>query len=152
MNTDSTSLPFDEQVRLAVYDGFVHRGQAPTAAQLADSLGRTLDEVAAALRELQSAHLLVLQPDGEVLMANPFSAVATGFRVEAGEQAWWANCVWDALGVAAMLRRDVRITTTCLDCGELMTLTVEDGHLRNPQGVIHFAIPARQWWDDIVFT
>jgi hypothetical protein len=97
--------------------------------------------------------MLVLQPDsGEVLMASPFSAVPTAYRVEAGEQGWWANCIWDALGVCAMIRSDATVLTSCPDCGEAMSLTVEAGELLPAPGIVHFAVPAARWWKDIVFT
>ena len=34
-----------------------------------------------------------------------------------------------------------------------MAVTVRDGQVTcEPRGIVHFALPARQWWDDIVFT
>jgi hypothetical protein len=33
-----------------------------------------------------------------------------------------------------------------------MTLHVADGHLQPTDSVVHFAVPAARWWEDIVFT
>ena len=33
-----------------------------------------------------------------------------------------------------------------------MTLEVRDGNLVRSEGVVHFAIPAHHWWDNIGFT
>jgi len=33
-----------------------------------------------------------------------------------------------------------------------MTLEVRDGRLGGAAGVIHFAVPAHHWWDNIGFT
>jgi hypothetical protein len=33
-----------------------------------------------------------------------------------------------------------------------MVLEVERGHLVNPIGIVHFSVPARHWWDDIIHT
>jgi len=85
-------------------------------------------------------------------MAPPFSAVPTPFVVETAAFSGHANCVWDALGVAAMLKQDARIKTTCGDCGMALELSVVDGNARGEPCVIHFAIPALHWWDDIVFS
>lgn len=43
----------------------------------------------------------------------PFSAVPTEFRVLVGDRAMWANCAWDAFGVAAALDADVSFVTRC---------------------------------------
>ncbi len=90
-------------------------------------------------------------------MANPLSAVPTPFVVETqadtGPRSWYGNCIWDALGVIAMLQHDGRVLTSCGCCGESMAVTVRNSQVESkPPGVVHFAIPARRWWDDIVFN
>lgn len=149
---------FKNRVRLRLYQMFLELGRCPSSAEVAGSLLCSVSDVAAALQDLAAAHMLVLQPgSGEVLMANPLSAVPTPFVVEtqagAGCQSWYGNCIWDALGVIAMLRRDGRVLTSCGCCGESMTVSVRNGEVEaRPPGVVHFAIPARRWWDDIVFN
>ena len=116
-------------------------------------MGASLARVAAAFERLGEGKALVLQPEsGEVLMAEPFSAVPTAFEVESETGSWWGNCIWDALGIPAMLDCDARIRTSCADCGEAMTLEVRDGELLPATGVVHYALPASRWWQDIVFT
>ena len=39
-----------------------------------------------------------------------------------------------------------------LCCGEALTLFIRNNEVAGDQGVIHFSIPAKQWWDNIVFT
>lgn len=72
--------------------------------------------------------------------------------MRAGERAWWANCAWDALGIAAATGRDVKIATECADCGAPLALAVRGGMLAAGKGVAHFAVPAARWWDDIGYT
>ena len=93
-----------------------------------------------------------LDHQGELLMANPFSAVPTPYRVEADERSWYANCAWDAIGICAALHADGQIETTCPDCGEPIRLRIENGRPDDESLVFHCLVPARQWWDDIVFT
>lgn len=144
---------FHPAVRLHVYRYFVETGRPPTIAETAVALSAPSPDVEAAYRRLAEGRALVLTPGTlEIRMANPLSAVPTAFRVEVGGRSWWGNCVWDALGIPAMLGADGRIVTACGDCGEPMTLTVERGALRPAAGLIHFAIPAARWWDDIIFT
>ncbi len=97
--------------------------------------------------------MLVLQQDNsEILMANPFSAVPTAFQVQVGNRSWWGNCVWDALGIAAMINEDAHVVSACADCSDAMVVTVKDGSLADAPDIAHFSVPARRWWDNIVFT
>ena len=142
----------DRSVRRAVYQHFVLTGEAPTAASVASGLGETITDVTNAMRRLADAHVLVLKPDSnDIWMAMPFSAVPTAFRVRAAKAAWWANCAWDALGIAAALQSDVEIESTCAQDGNPLRLSVTAGTLYG-DGLVHFAVPAAHWWDDIDFT
>ena len=85
-------------------------------------------------------------------MANPLSAFPTPFQAETPRGTYWANCIWDAFGVVAMLGADGTVLTSCADCGEELTFRVTDGELEPTQGVAHFAVPARNWWDNIGYT
>lgn len=144
-------MDFDEIVRFHVYDAVMRGGPPPSIAAVAAAAASDAGTVAESFRRLAEAHVLVLQEDGEVLMAPPFSAVPTPFLVETPRFSAYGNCIWDALGIAAMLRSDARILTSCGDCGTAAEVFVEGGNVRG-DGLMHFAIPARQWWDDIVFT
>jgi len=153
MSSAEDSATLDTRVRAIVYDGFLSEGAALEQAEIAERLSLPKAGIAAAFERLAAAHLLVLQPESrELLMANPFSAVPTGFRVRCGERAWWANCVWDGLGVLAMTGLDGVLATSCPDCGEALTLGVSAGRLLSGEGLIHFAVPAAHWWEDIVYT
>ncbi len=104
------SLELDGRVRLAVYRHFVRRGLAPAVRDLSDELGASAAAIAASLERLAAAHVLVLDPVTRRLwMAMPFSAVPTAFRVRTSGGEWWANCVWDALGISAMLQAPAEI-------------------------------------------
>ena len=142
----------DLSVRALVYDRFMDTGRAPSVADVASELNVAREDVQSALARLAKLRHLVLQPSGEVLMANPFSAVPTPFVVQMGQRTYWGNCIWDALGIPSMLGIDATITTACPDCGDAMQLTVESGRLAPAEGVVHFAVPARKWWEDIVYS
>lgn len=147
------SPDFDAGVRPYIYEHFLRTGRAPLVAEIARDLAEPVSAIEAALRRLHDAHSVVLEPSaGELLMVHPFSCVPTAFRVEVGKGAWWANCIWDALGIPAMLKRDGSVLTHCGCCSEAMTPTVSNGTLADATGVAHFAVPAKDWWKDIVFT
>jgi hypothetical protein len=96
--------------------------------------------------------MIVLQPGGEeILMAGPFSAVPTPFHVTVPAFSAYGNCVWDALGIAATVHSDAVVETSCADCGTAARIEVRANQLIG-DGFMHFALPPRTWWDDIVFT
>jgi hypothetical protein len=144
----------DLRIRNHLYASFVRDGRAPSVSEAAAALELPAAEVTEAYRRLHDAHALVLQPDGsEIRMLNPFSTVETAYRVEAGGRSWFGNCAWDSLGIPGALHGDGRVEAACPDCGEPLELEVRDGELvRGRELLVHFVVPARRWWDDIVFT
>jgi hypothetical protein len=145
--------PDDLRLRNETYRLVVSLGRAPTHAETAAELGWASAVVLDGWRRLHAAHALVLDDDGEsIRMANPFSGVPTAFRVSAGGRDWFANCAWDAFGICAALHVDGRIETTCADCGDPLTVEVLDMRPDDPTLLFHSLVPARRWWDDIVFT
>ena len=148
---DSTLEAQDRAVRIAVYEHTVERGVPPRGSELAARSGLPLERVRESLERLAAGRALVLQPESrEILMAAPFSAVPTAFGVRAAGRTYHANCVWDALGIPAMLGVDALVETACACCGEAMAARVEAGSLAPLDGVVHFAIPAHRWWQDIL--
>jgi hypothetical protein len=156
----TTSASFDVDVRLAIQHAFLAGRPTPTVRSVASELDASEGDVAAAFDRLAAAHVIVLFPGTrELRMSAPFAGGPTDFVVTVEEQTYHANCVWDALGVAAMLGGDGRpvaadVRTTCADCGAPLALAVRDGAIRaDPaDAVAHFAVPAARWWADIGFT
>jgi hypothetical protein len=147
----------DAHLRQFIYRHFIRKGRAPTVAEMAAPLSSpvrktNVRKVRAALERLAQTHAFALQENGELWRAAPFSAVPTAFPVRSGKRAWYGNCIWDALGIPAMLHQNARIDASCGCCNYEMVLRVEDGRLLAPKGIIHIAVPARHWYDDLVFT
>jgi hypothetical protein len=147
-----TSGDLDSTLRLSIYRHFLDKGRAPTVAEMVWALDSSVQQTRAALKRLCQTHAFVLQENGELWRAAPFSAVPTVFPVQIGKHSWYGNCIWDALGIAAMLRKDARINASCGCCNLEMLLHVKDDALVEKKGTIHFAVPARDWYQDIVFT
>jgi hypothetical protein len=138
----------DLELRRRTYSFMVESGRAPRAEELGSR-----DEVVAGWRRLHDEHALVLNPaTDEIRMLNPLSAVPTAYRVRAGGRWWYGNCAWDAFGICAALHADGSIETSCPDCGEPIALEVRDGKASDDSLLFHVLVPARRWWDDIVFT
>lgn len=142
------------EVRLYVFRHAAETGRVPQPPQIAEALGHPRDVIHEVLQQLASGRVLILAPNStNIWAANPFCAVPSGFRVEARGTRYWGICIWDALGVVAAVGADTAsVRAPCGDCGELLSLDIADGDLARSEGLIHFAVPARHWWDNIGFT
>lgn len=146
-------MNLETQVKLEIYRTTAETGQVPKLESVRRALGVSKAQIDAACDALQDERLLVLDRcSGEIRMAPPFSAIPTPHEVTVGDCRYYANCIWDAFGVAAALDADANIATVCADCGETMLLQVRDGRPIPEPCVIHYAVPAAHWWDDIVDT
>jgi hypothetical protein len=153
MAAEQEKMAFDRVVRSHVYDYVMREGLPPTIVETSSALSRSSDDVRTSLQRLADGHILVLQKgSGEVLMANPFSAVPTPFLVKTGDRSYYGNCIWDAMGIPAMLKQDATIEASCGCCSTAMNVRITNGSLEEAHGIAHFAIPAAHWWDDIVFN
>ena len=124
MATDPSLL---DSVRVHIYRHFVDTGRA-------------------------DAHVIVLTPGTRsIWMAHPFSAVPTPYSVQCGGTSYWANCAWDALGIAAILGRDAECVCRCPDCNQRMDLSVKRGGV-NRDGIVHLVVPPRRFWENVTHS
>jgi hypothetical protein len=153
-STPGNAADLSRGIRLHVYQHFAQTGQAPSPVEIARSFHLTPSQTERILQQLaREADALVLLPGSAYIwMAEPFSAVPTSFLVGSGERRWWGNCIWDALAILALLQLDGWVQTACPDCGAQLRLDVTGNGLRHHDGVVHFAVPARDWWRSIGFT
>jgi Alkylmercury lyase len=142
----------DARIRHAIYKVF-SEGGIPRSEMLSHQLHVPVEEVRSAMERLHAAHAIVLDNSSrEPRMALPFSSVPTPFVVEGGGRSWFANCAWDAFGIPILVGVDAVISTTCQDCEAQIVYRVEQRRLADAHGVVHFAVPAARWWDDIGYT
>ena len=130
----------------------IRTGDCPSIADMSKSLKASSKLVRAALARLSESHAFMQQENGELWRVAPFSTIPTPFPVTVGKRSWFANCIWDALGIPAMLARSARIGASCGCCNLAMPIEVRGGKLRAGPGVIHIAVPAREWYKDVAFT
>lgn len=147
-------MDFATAVKLKVYQTIAETGGVPSAADVAGMLGALVAEVEEVYAELAGKRLLVLESGdpGRIRMAPPFSGVKTPFLVRVGKTSYYANCVWDALGVVAALHEDGVVEAADGHTAEPMRLEVSGGRPVPQKCAIHFAVPAARWWDDIIHT
>lgn len=142
-----------KDVRVQVYRSFVERGRPPMPLEIATTLGIAEREVVDALRRLHDDDVIALMPGTSfVWLAHPFSALTAPFEVIVGAARWDAICVWDALGVLAVLESDGIVRTLCPDCGDPLELEVRDGEITASDYVVHFGVPAARWYEDVAYT
>ncbi len=151
--TESPQTAFDARVRRHIYETIIETGAPPSVAATGGALDAAEPDIAKAYRRLHDAHTIVLVNDAlDIRMAMPFAAARTPFEVHSGDSTYYANCAWDARGVAATLQRDAVIRTACPDCDEPIRIAVVNGAVPAEGYVVHIAVPATDWWKDIVFT
>ncbi|MBQ1561293.1 alkylmercury lyase family protein [Caulobacter sp.] len=99
-----------------VLSSYASSGRAPATADVAAAAGLTMDEADGVLRRLAMRDLLVLDSGGRISGAYPFTDGQTEHHVEADGFAVGAMCAIDALGIGAMLERDVAVRSACRHC------------------------------------
>jgi hypothetical protein len=144
----------DWAIRLVVYQHFVEHALPPTYVEVAARLNLPAEEVRRAYRRLHQHHALFLDSDAETIrMANPLSAIPTSYCVEVAGRRLWANCAWDSLGIPAMLHSDARIETFFAHSRQAVRYAIQGDELREEvDSVVHFPLPFRQWYDDLIHT
>ncbi|MBI5567879.1 MAG: hypothetical protein HY870_23485, partial [Chloroflexi bacterium] len=128
--------------RAYVYQHFAATTLAPTVADVAAHFQLSDAETIEVFDELNNRHAFFLEPGTHAIrIANPFSAVPTDFVVQAQGRAYYANCAWDALGIAAALHSDAVINATYAEDDAPLTLTIHDGQVQQPEAVVHLLVP-----------
>ena len=141
------------QIRAFVYQHFAETTNPPVIGDVASHFALTREEAASAYEELHQRHALYIQPGThEILMANPFSGVETPFKVHANGKTYFANCAWDSLGIPAALHADAKIEAVCAQSKEPIQLNVTGQQVQSSNTLVHFLIPFREWYDDLVST
>jgi len=147
-------MDFEAAVKMNVYETLARTAHAPTSAEVANALGAFQAEVESAFERLHASRLLVPEPGdlSRIRMAPPFSGIETPFRVRVAEKTYYANCAWDSLGIPAALHQDAIVEASDGFSGEAIQLRIRDGRPIPEVCVVHFAVPAARWWEDIVYT
>ncbi|MEM7202939.1 MAG: alkylmercury lyase family protein [Planctomycetota bacterium] len=128
----------------------VHDGNVPPATTLAARLDADVDDVKAAMRELDRDHGIVLHPGTEdVWVIPPFSLVPTAFWVENATRGWWAACAWCAFGVSELVEQAPRIHTRIAGESREIVIEAASDPLRPAGLVAHFPVPVARAWDNV---
>ena len=130
---------------------FLRLGYLPQADSIASSLGVSPEDLTTRLQRLADSHGLVLHPHASTpWVVHPFSTTPTLNYIEGKNLAWWAPCIWCALGIAGLAGGLVRIHSRIGAEAEPVVLEIVDGVPLEDNGlVVHFAIPPRSAWNNV---
>jgi hypothetical protein len=154
----STPMPDDvpARVRKFVFDHFLEHATPPVVEQVMTEFSLSRDEATDVLRSLEAArHIALVNGTARILMAFPFSAIATPFRVSLRDRTYFANCAWDAIAFHAMLGDEVRIDSFCHHCAIPIEIEMRAGRamrVEPPDALVYLALPPARWWEDITTT
>ncbi|MEZ4727939.1 MAG: organomercurial lyase [Caldilineaceae bacterium] len=142
------------RVRTFIYQHFAATTSAPDLTDIAQHFQLSNEEATGMLKALHDIHALFLDPGTtNIRIANPFSAVPTPFIVDVNGKRYWANCAWDSFGVIAALQAaEGVIRASCTQSGIPLHLEIQQGEVVGTTAMIHFLIPFRQWYEDMIFT
>ncbi|MEP6676644.1 MAG: alkylmercury lyase family protein [Ferruginibacter sp.] len=137
----------------AILQYIIDYGFAPDIETLAGILKSDDASVEKALYALQDYHGVVLHPhEPKIWVIHPFSLAPTNFLVKTAKKLWWGNCAWCSLGIAALLKEDLTITTRFGAYDEQVVIHIEAGEIKEKNLYIHFPVPMKNAWDNVVYT
>jgi hypothetical protein len=153
--TDSATN-IQSRVRLFIFEHFFEHAAPPVVEQFMNEFSLARDAAAGVLHDLEAArHIALVIGTSRILMAFPFSAIATPFRVTVRGRSYFANCAWDSIAFHAMLGDAVQVESFCHHCATPIQIELRDGRATRvdpPESLVYFALPPSAWWDDITTT
>jgi alkylmercury lyase-like protein len=146
-----------QQVRFRVYQQFLDTARPPLVEELMAENAMTRAEIEATLQELvQSRGTAVVKGTYRILMAWPFSAIATPFKVKARGMTYFANCSWDAIAFHSMLGDDaIEVDSFCHHCARHVHIELAEGQatvVEPASTIVYLALRPTEWWEDIITT
>jgi len=116
----------------------------------------TRKEAFESFRELEADHHILLVPGTQrILMANPYSAISTPFRVYVGSRRFFANCAWDSISLHVMLELDARVESFCHHCAKPIEVSLSKGEVKSSKPsspLIFLSTPVSKWYDNLINT
>jgi hypothetical protein len=143
-------------VRKYIFDYFLGNCRAPVLEELMIHFRLQRREASSVLEELEAAHCITRVPGtNRILMANPFSALDTPFRVKVDRKGYFAACAWDAVAFHIMLNRDTQVESFCHHCANPIEIAFSHGKKMSSlpaDPIVYLSLPAAKWWENIVTT
>lgn len=159
MSHSAGSENLEKNVRKYIFEHFEEYTTAPVLEQITRKFGLDRASAFKVLADLQTArHVALLTGTQRILMAFPFSSIATPFRVKVAgkDREYFANCAWDAVAMHVALGKEQWISSYCHHCWEEIKIHLKDQKVISQQSdsqpLVYLALPASKWWENIVLT
>ena len=144
------------RVRLFIMEHFLEHAGPPVVEQVMNEFSLSRDGAAGVFRDLEATrHIALVKGTDRILMAFPFSAIATPFRSAVRGRSYFANCAWDSIAFHTMLGDDVRVESFCQHCATPIQIELRRGRatlVDPPATLVYLALRPTEWWTDIVTT
>jgi len=144
------------RVRLFIFEHFLEHAAPPVVEEVMARFSLSRAAAKEGLRDLVAARHIALVPGTDrILMAFPFSAIATPFRATVGGRSCFANCVWDAIAFHAMLNENIRVDSFCHHCAVPIRIELQGGRATRvdpAESLVYLALRPTEWWGDIITT
>ncbi|OLD34554.1 MAG: hypothetical protein AUI50_06015 [Crenarchaeota archaeon 13_1_40CM_2_52_14] len=151
---DLSDLP--KLVRKFVFDRFLEQSHPPVLEEIMTRFELDGPTAFGVLKELHDSHLLVLLAGSQrILMAHPFSSIASPFEATISNKKYFANCAWDAIAFHVMLDKAVTIDSFCHHCAAKIKIQLRNNKtvLSDPkEAIVFIGVPAARWWENVVNT
>ena len=134
-------------MRLFIYEYLVEHSVPPVVEQLMTEFGLSRAETVAALRQLaDERNVALVRGTARILMAWPFSAIATPFVVRAARSTLLRQLLVGLGRVPRDARRDITIEAFCHHCGGAIAIDMSrrQGHSRRAGRDAHLPSPEAQ--------
>jgi mercuric reductase len=127
MPESDDAMRLDDQTRRlhrTLIDGVLVTGNVPALSALASQLETSLEAIQEGLQDLGAADYLALDVGGQVTCLYPLSVTPTPHAVIVNGAQRFAMCAIDALGMPAMLDRELDIEGSCAVCNTTIAMQV----------------------------
>lgn len=146
-------MPTKGFLHYTILKHIIDEGFAPDVNTLSGLLTTDKSEIEKELYDLSDYHGVVLHPkEAKIWVIHPFSMAPTNFLVKSSRGQWWGNCAWCSLGIAALLKEDVTITTNLGAYDEQVMIHIINGEVQEINLCIHFPVPMAKAWDNVIYT
>ncbi|MFL9898015.1 alkylmercury lyase family protein [Paraburkholderia fungorum] len=143
----------DSSLHETIISFFLEHQRPPTIGEIASRFECNEADARKGLRALAQNHGVVLHSySDDIWVAHPFSAAPTTCVVKSGNRKWWGNCAWCSLGLAHLAGGSATIETRLGAINDHAAIRIENGRLLDKDFVVHFPIPMKQAWDNVIYT
>jgi len=143
-----------EDLRVLVYNELAQLGRVDNIRGLAATLSLTDSQIVEGLHALHDKRDLVLDANGEIVLAHPFATRNFGFSVMGASTLWWGGCAWDAFAMPHLVpdEPETVVATQCPRCRKAHAWNVTRSQPPNANQIVHFATPMGRVWEDVVYA